>query len=115
MKRSQGDIPEAAKKLLPRLRNADETEVIIVSLAEATPVYEAMRLEEDLKRANINTKWWIINSSLYHAGTTNALLSAKASNEIEWINKVDSHTNGKFAIISWRADDVKGEKLLTVS
>lgn len=111
IKRSQGDIPESAKKLLPRLRNTDETEVIIVTLAEATPVYEAMRLEEDLKRAKIAAKWWVINSSLYHTGTTNQMLSAKASNEIEWINKVDAHANGKFAVISWSADEIKGEKL----
>ena len=114
MKRSQGDIPESAKKLLPRLRNADETEVIIVTLAETTPVYEAMRLEEDLKRAAIHTKWWIINSSLYQTGTTNTLLSAKASNEIEWINKVDAHSGGNFALISWSADELKGDKLLTI-
>lgn len=114
IKRSQGDIPESAIKLLPRLRNADETEVIIVTLAEATPVYEAMRLEEDLKRANINTKWWVINSSLYNTGTTNAMLSAKASNEIGWINKVDEHADGNFAVISWSADDIKGKKLLTI-
>ncbi|MCK9310411.1 MAG: arsenical pump-driving ATPase [Bacteroidaceae bacterium] len=112
IKRSQGDIPESAKKLLPRLRNANETEVIIITLAEATPVYEAMRLEEDLKRANIATKWWVINSSLYFTGTTNKMLSAKASNEIEWINKVDAHANGKFAIISWSADEIKNEKLI---
>jgi arsenite-transporting ATPase len=111
IKRSQGDIPESAKKLLPRLRNADETEVIIVTLAEATPVYEAMRLEEDLKRAKIAAKWWVINSSLYHTGTTNQMLSAKASNEIEWINKVDAHANGKFAVIAWSADEIKDEKL----
>jgi len=111
IKRSQGDIPESAKKLLPRLRNTDETEVIIVTLAEATPVYEAMRLEEDLKRANIAAKWWVVNSSLYSTGTTNQMLSAKASNEIEWINKVDTHANGKFAVISWSADEIKGEKL----
>jgi arsenite-transporting ATPase len=111
IKRSQGDIPESAKKLLPRLRNADETEVIIVTLAEATPVYEALRLEEDLKRAKIATKWWVINSSLYHTGTTNQMLYAKASNEIEWINKVDAHSNGNFAVIQWSADDIKGDKL----
>lgn len=114
IKRSNGDIPESARKLLPRLRNADETEVIIVTLAETTPVYEAMRLEEDLKRAKIATKWWVINSSLYHTGTTNQMLSAKASNEIEWINKVDAHANGNFALISWSADEIKGEKLLTI-
>lgn len=114
IQRSQGDIPESVKKLLPRLRNADETVVIIVTLAEATPVYEAMRLEEDLKRADIATKWWIINSSLYHTSTTNQLLSAKSSNEIEWINKVDEHSDGNFAVIAWRADEIKGDKLLTL-
>ncbi len=111
VKRTQGEIPESVKNLLPRLRNEQETEVIIVALAEATPVYEAMRLEEDLKRAGIHSKWWVINVSLYHSGTTNALLKAKASNEIEWINKVDSHTNGSFAVIGWSADELKGEKL----
>ena len=111
MKRSQGDVPESAKKLLPRLRNKDETEVIIVILAETTPVYEALRLEEDLERAGIAAKWWVINSSLYRTGTTNMLLSAKASNEIEWINKVAEHANGNFAVISWRPDEIKDESL----
>ena len=90
------------KKLLPRLRNADETEVIIITLAEATPVYEAMRLEDDLKRAGIATKWWVINASLYQTHTENRLLAAKASNEIEWINKVDEHSGGHFAVIGWK-------------
>lgn len=112
IKRSQGDVPESAKKLLPRLRNTDETEVIIITLAEATPVYEAMRLEEDLKRANIATKSWIINSSLYQTGTTNKVLAAKASNEIEWINKVDEQANGNFAVIGWRAKEIKGDELV---
>ncbi|MGC6176960.1 arsenical pump-driving ATPase [Lacrimispora sp. 38-1] len=111
MKRSQGDVPESAKKLLPRLRNKDETEVIIVTLAETTPVYEALRLEEDLERAGIAAKWWVINSSLYRTGTTNKLLSAKASNEIEWINKVAEHADGNFAVISWRPDEIKDESL----
>jgi arsenite-transporting ATPase len=112
VKRTQGDVPEAVKKLLPRLRNADETSVVIVTLAETTPVYEAMRLEEDLHRAEIATKWWVINSSLYATDTTNALLKAKASHEIEWINKVDEISNGNFVVIKWKAEDVKGDALL---
>ncbi len=111
IERAKSDIPESAKKLLPRLHNADETEVIIVTLPEATPFYEAGLLEEDLRRAGINNKWWIINSSLYQTGTTNKLLAAKASNEIEWINKVDTHANGNFAVIPWKHDDIKGENL----
>ena len=115
VKRTQGDIPENVKKLLPRLRNEKETEVIIVTLAETTPVYEAMRLEDDLKRAEITTKWWVINSSMYATETTNRLLKAKASHEIEWINKVDAHTKGNFAVIKWSAEDINGKNLLEIS
>ncbi|PKM78088.1 MAG: arsenical pump-driving ATPase [Firmicutes bacterium HGW-Firmicutes-15] len=112
IQRSQGDIPGSVKKLLPKLRNDDETAVIIVTLAETTPVHEAMRLEEDLKRAGINTKWWVINSSLFATKTSNAVLKAKASNEITWINKVNEISNGYFAVIEWKAEELKGEKLL---
>lgn len=105
IQRSQGHIPESVKKLLPRLRNADETEVLIITLAEATPVYEALRLEEDLERAGIATNWWIINASMFQTGTTNTFLMAKSTNEIEWINKVDEHTGGKFAVVGWRETD----------
>jgi arsenite-transporting ATPase len=114
VQRTQGIIPESVKKLLPRLRNADETEVLIITLAETTPVYEALRLEEDLKRAGISVNWWVINSSLYQTGTTNKLLSSKASNEVEWINKVDEHTDSNFAVIAWSADELKGRKLLAI-
>ena len=111
IQRTQGDIPESVRKLLPRLRNEKETEVIIVTLAETTPVYEALRLEEDLSRAGIYNKWWVINSSLYATGTTNKMLKAKASNEIEWINKVNAHSHGNYAVVQWKAEEIKGENL----
>lgn len=111
IKRSSGNIPESARKLLPRLRNKKETEVLIITLPEATPVYEAMRLEDDLIRADIATKWWVINSSMYQAGTTNRMLAAKASNEIEWINKIDERSNGIFALMAWSPDEIEGDKL----
>lgn len=112
IERSQGDIPESVKKLLPRLRNETETEVVIVTLAETTPVYEAKRLEDDLKRAGINSKWWIINSSLYATNTTNEILKAKANNEIPWINKVNEIANGNFAVVEWKPQEIKGSNLL---
>ncbi len=114
VQRTMGDTPEAVKKLLPMLRDASQTEVIIVTLAETTPVFEAMRLEEDLKRAGIHSKWWVINSSLYATDTTNKMLKAKASNEIQWINKVAKHSNGNFAVIKWSGEEIKGEKLLDI-
>ena len=111
IEKNQGNVPESAKKLLPRLKNSDETEVLIVTLAEPTPFYESVRLEEDLKRAGIYSKWWIINSSIAKTGSTNKTLQAKANSELEWINNVDERTDGNFTIIPWSSDQIKGSNL----
>ena len=111
IEKNQGNVPESAKKLLPRLKNSDETEVLIVTLAEPTPFYESQRFEEDLKRAGIYSKWWIINSSIAKTGSRNKTLQAKANSELEWINKVDERTDGNFAIIPWSSDEIKGSNL----
>lgn len=113
VQRTQGQIPESVKNLLPRLRG-EETEVLIVSLAEATPFYEAYRLEEDLTRASIHTNWWIVNSSLYKANPGNEMLSAKANEEVKWINKILDHTSGKLAVIEWTKEDLCGDKLYQI-
>lgn len=110
IERTKGEIPEAVKRLLPRLKS-NETEVIIVTLPEATPVYEALRLEGDLKRAGIAANWWVVNQSLYGTNTTSPMLAAKAAGEVEWINRIDEHANGKFALIAWSAGEIKGERL----
>ena len=112
IQKSHGDIPESVKKLLPRLRDKKETEVVIVTLPEATPVYEAMRLQDDLKRAGIHNKWWVINSSLLMTNTQSPLLKTKSLHEIPWINKVDVISKGNFAVIPWKAEEIKGEKLV---
>ena len=67
-----------------------------------------------MKRAEIATKWWVINSSLYATETSNLLLRAKASHEVEWISKVDELSDGNFAVIKWSAEDIKGDKLLSL-
>ncbi len=110
IQRTKGEIPESVRRLLPRLKS-DETEVLIVTLPEATPVYEALRLEDDLKRAGIAAQWWIVNQSLYGTNTTNPMLAAKAANEIEWLNRIDEHADGRFAMIAWSAEEIKGDRL----
>jgi len=101
MERSNADIPESVMKLLPRLRNQQETEVVIVALPEATPVLEAMRLEEDLKRAGINSKWWVMNASLLATDTKDAFLRVRANNEAKWINQIAENTQGNYVVIPW--------------
>ncbi len=114
IERTQGDVPESVKELLPKLKDDKLTEVLIITLPEATPYYEAKRLQEDLERAGIFSKWWIINSSFYATSTTNVILKAKAANEVEWINKISEVAGGNASLIKWTSEDLKGEKLSTL-
>jgi arsenite-transporting ATPase len=109
--RSQGEVSEEVIKLLPRLKDKSETEVIIVTLPETTPVLESTRLMEDLKRAGIYTKWWIINSSIYFSNTENRILKSRANSEIKWINKVAEISKNNFAVIKWIYDELKENNL----
>lgn len=111
VERTQGDIPESVRNLLPRLRDKNETEVIIVTLPEATPVLEAERLREDLKRAGIENKWWIVNNSMINTPTQNPLLKARAVSEKKWINEVSSISSGNMVLVPWYNQELKGENL----
>ncbi|MGN5648666.1 arsenical pump-driving ATPase [Bacillus sp. Brlt_9] len=110
--RSSGEVPQSVKNLLPRLRNPEETSVVIVTLAEATPVHEASRLQEDLKRADINPKWWVINQSFYATHTIDFVLRGRAQSEVQWIQAVQKESQNNCVIIPWQSDDIVGyEKL----
>lgn len=110
--RSTGEVPESVTKLLPRIRNPKETSVVIVTLAEATPVLEASRLQDDLRRANINPKWWVINQSMIATNTNDPVLKGKASSEKKWIHEVKTNLADNSAIIPWLAEEKVGyEKL----
>lgn len=102
VERTQGEVTGAVANLLPRLRNSKETEVVIVTLPEATPVFEAERLQMDLQRAGINNKWWVVNACLSLTETQNSFLKAKAQNELAWIKKVEQLSQGNAALIEWR-------------
>jgi arsenite-transporting ATPase len=109
---SGGAVSDAEKELLPRLKDSNETEVIIVTLAETTPFYEAKRLLDDLKRAGLAVRWWVINASYSMADTKSDFLRAKATAELQWIHEVDNISDGQYAIIPWKPFEVKGNKLL---
>ncbi len=104
VERSAGEVPASIKKLLPRLQNKAETEVLMVTLPETTPVYESLRLDADLDRAKIAHTWWLVNQSMYATDTSNVILKARAANEIEWIEKVAEVSNGHFAVAEWVSD-----------
>ncbi|ARK31573.1 arsenical pump-driving ATPase [Halalkalibacter krulwichiae] len=108
IERSTKEVPEAVTKLLPRLRNRDETDVIIVTLPEATPVHEATRLEEDLSRAKIKPSWWVINQCFSATKTSDPILTSRARAEQKWIHFVTNQHEQGTAVIPWQANKLIG-------
>ena len=98
--RTQSDAPEAVKELLPRLRDANFTKIVLVALPEPTPVHEARKLQEDLQRAKIEPFGWVVNRSLLLAGVTEPLLAGKASKEVGPIEEV-LHLSDRVVIQPW--------------
>jgi arsenite-transporting ATPase len=98
--RGLGDAPDAVSRLLPRLRDPYFTRILIVALPEATPVHEAMRLDADLRRADIRPFAWIVNQSLAASATCDAVLSARAAHELPFIADVRRATN-RCVVLPW--------------
>jgi arsenite-transporting ATPase len=105
--KTQSDLPEAVRNLLPRLRDPDFSKVIIVTLPEATPVHEAARLQEDLKRAGIRPFAWVVNQSLSPLKLNHAFLRARQSNEHRFIQEAWQLAS-RFAVVPWLAHEPSG-------
>ena len=71
-----------------RLRDPQYTKILLVTLAETTPVSEAAPLQADLRRARIEPFGWVINSSLAAAGSTDPCLKQRIAAELEQIEVV---------------------------
>ncbi len=84
---------------LMRLQNPQETKVILVTLAETTPVLEAAELQADLERAHIHPWAWVVNNSLAAADPTSPLLRLRASEELPQIEKVTNELTTRIAVV----------------
>ncbi|MGN0940077.1 MAG: TRC40/GET3/ArsA family transport-energizing ATPase, partial [Selenomonadaceae bacterium] len=110
----RGDIPEPVRALLPRLRS-DETAVLILTLAEMTPVAEAERLEQDLARADVTVAAWIVNRTFSRTAATSPLLAAKAESEAHWLSIIsEHHQNLPMVVLPWLSERVAGDVLTTL-
>ncbi|HUG42488.1 MAG TPA: ArsA-related P-loop ATPase [Longimicrobiales bacterium] len=88
--RNAGDRQGAITTPLMRLRDPGHTRVLLVTLAETTPVLEAGALADDLARAGIDPWGWVVNNSLAAAGPSDPLLRRRAAEEVEQIERVAS-------------------------
>jgi arsenite-transporting ATPase len=110
--RKASAMPEEVLKLLPHLRDARFTRVLIVTLPEATPVHEAAALQDDLRRAQIEPFAWVINQSFAESGSRDPLLLARGRGEAPYIRDVVEKFSKRTALVPWVADEpVRPEKL----
>jgi len=110
--RTMSDMPEAVRRLLPRLRDAAFTRVLLVTLPEATPVHEAARLQDDLLRAGIKPFAWVINQSFSHDGFRDPVLVERGMRELPFIAEVRDELAGRFALVSWKPEAPVGPERL---
>ena len=107
-------IPDSVRRLLPQLRNPDFTRILIVTLPEATPVHEAARLQDDLRRAGITPYAWVINQSLAATETSDLVLAERAALEHQYIAEVQDKLAQRVALIPWLAESATQENHLPV-
>jgi arsenite-transporting ATPase len=101
---------EGLKVVTPmmRLQDPSQTKMLIVTLAETTPVLEAARLQEDLRRAQIEPWAWVVNASLAAAGPREPLLLRRAHAEMEQIEKVRHELAQRTFVVPWSAEEPVG-------
>jgi len=97
---------------LMRLANPDLTKVLLVTLAEPTPVTEAAELQADLRRARIEPFAWIINSSLAAAGSADPLLQQRIAGELTQIAAVQHQHAKRVVIVPWQTEEPVGPERL---
>ena len=114
VQRSTGEVPTEVSALLPRLKDPEFARVLVVTLAESTPVQEARRLQEDLRRAEIEPYGWVVNSSLSASGTRHPLLASRARLEQPYLQRVRSLSNRHW-IIPWQASTAGREGLAALT
>ncbi|MEQ1730055.1 MAG: arsenical pump-driving ATPase [Vicinamibacterales bacterium] len=86
---------------LMRLQDPDYTKIILVTLAEVTPVSQAAALQEDLRRAGIEPYAWVVNKSLLAAGTRDPMLAARLNGERRQMERLSAGMAHHLFILPW--------------
>lgn len=91
-----------------QLQDPKQTKILIVTLAEKTPVLEAANLQADLQRAGIEPWAWVINNSVAATTTSSSLLHQRALNELVEINAVATEHSKRYAVVPMMKDEPVG-------
>jgi arsenite-transporting ATPase len=86
---------------LMRLQDPGYTRILLVTLAEATPVQEAAQLQDDLRRAGIEPYGWVVNATLSGSGTHDPVLLRRAALEQRHLQRVRQDLSARVWRVPW--------------
>ena len=111
-KRQMGKTGSVELTPMMQLQDPERTRILLVTLAETTPVQEAANLQADLRRAGIEPWAWIINNSLAAAGAHSPLLRQRAENELSEIELVTRLHAKRYAVLPLLQEEPVGAERL---
>jgi arsenite-transporting ATPase len=105
---------------MQQLQDPKQTKVLLVTLAETTPVLEAAHLQTDLRRAGIEPWAWVINNSVAAAlaktPSSSPLLQQRALNELRDITTVATQLAQRYALVPMLQEEPIGvERLMQLA
>ncbi|HDT5733312.1 TPA: arsenical pump-driving ATPase [Enterobacter roggenkampii] len=112
MVRQMGQTHNHVLTPMMQLQDPEKTKVIIVTLAETTPVLEAANLQQDLRRAGIEPWAWVVNNSLAAAKPSSPLLKTRANRELPLISDVEGQYAKRIALTALQSEEPVGIDLL---
>ena len=110
--RQMGDTGVHFTTPMMQLQDPRQTKVLIVTLAETTPVLEAANLQADLRRAGIEPWAWVINHSLAACAPASPLLRQRARNELREIETVATQHAQRYALVPLMENEPVGVQRL---
>ncbi|MCX6126407.1 MAG: arsenical pump-driving ATPase [Proteobacteria bacterium] len=112
LKKMEENAPGKLTTPLMMLQDSTQSKVLLVTLAETTPVSEAAALQHDLRRASIEPYGWVVNRSLAASSTSDPVLIQRAANEHEQLQRIMNGLATRVAILPLMPDEPVGIELL---
>jgi arsenite-transporting ATPase len=112
IERTNANVPDAVRALAQRLRDPDYARVLVLTLAESTPIHEAERLQDDLRRAGIEPHGWLVNSTLTGTRTQHPTLAARARAETNHLARITQLSERRTFSVPWQPQQPTGANAL---
>lgn len=89
---------------LMRLQDPAFARLLLVTVPESTPILEAERLQQDLRRAGIEPFGWVVNQTLGMTGTQHPVLSGRIAREQAQLTYVADDLARQLWVVPWLPD-----------